>query len=344
MTTRASWMSGGRLGYAPEHFSRKMWCPVALKRRTLDGCERGHGHFDVLLEILIEITEPEPFSLTTLSRVVAGSIFDLPAVYHAVFDEETEAEAQRLERFLVSASSGPLKRIFAPGCGCGRLLRWFQDQGWTVCGLDKSRAAVAYANHLLDASLRAMDEHCSPVMGDLDRNSSAHRSPEASVVVGDMRAFDRNTLGTNELFDAAFCSVNTIRHLASDAAVRQHLASMASVIRPGGVYVIELELTEAFSQSTDAESLGNAGGAADALIWCKGISDREETFGTLVTLHDGSFQYSVEGEVVYRTYTRSQAVKLFNSTEQWTILDECSADDGGPKPIGDRCALALRRV
>lgn len=262
------------------------------------------------------------------SQPVRGSIFDLPAAYQGLFGRETEAEARLFAQCLRTHLLGSARRIFEPGCGGGRILRWFRDNNWAVCGLDESTNAVGFANRLLADS------------GDLiGEESEATAGP---VYVGDMTNFNLSHLGTADEFDAAYCSVNTIRHLPTDVAIRQHLAAMATIVRPGGVYAIEIELTETAAWSPDTESFSSDDSCAHAVIWRKRAGDRQEILGTLVSFDDGQATTVIEGEVNYRTYSHAEATSLLDSTEHWTLITDFNSNDA--QSIHDRWIFVLRRI
>ncbi len=44
------------------------------------------------------------------------------------------------------------------------------------------------------------------------------------------------------MFDAAFCTFNTFRHLTTEEAAVSHLQSVADHLRPGGLYILGLHI------------------------------------------------------------------------------------------------------
>ena len=59
--------------------------------------------------------------------------------------------------------------------------------------------------------------------------------------------------------DAAYCPINTFRHLLTEQSARSHLQCVADALRPGGIYVLGLHLLpldttqESIERWTDAE-------------------------------------------------------------------------------------------
>jgi len=140
------------------------------------------------------------------------------SVYDILQTPGTAAEVDALER-VEAARSGAARRAdrlwFEPACGTGRYLRVAAGRGRRVGGYDRDPDLVAYAARRLGRAVR----------------TAALTDP----VVPGVRP------GT---VDFAFIPVNTIRHLPDDAAVLAHLAQMAWLLAPGGVYVVGISLTD----------------------------------------------------------------------------------------------------
>lgn len=145
------------------------------------------------------------------------SIPDLYDVLHAPGTAEEVDVLRAIQRRAVGIVRSP--RWIEPASGTGRYLLEAAGQGVAGVGFDVSAPMVKYAR------ARAA------------RRSAARRP---RFFLADMRDFDAGRrLGR---FDFAFNPINTIRHLASDAAMRQHLAAMARVLHPHGVYAVGLSL------------------------------------------------------------------------------------------------------
>src|SRR5216683_3112258 len=53
--------------------------------------------------------------------------------------------------------------------------------------------------------------------------------------------------------DAAYCTVNTFRHLLTEQAARSHLECIAGSLRPGGIYVLGLHLLPLGGDKEDSD-------------------------------------------------------------------------------------------
>lgn len=151
--------------------------------------------------------------------------YDVPQYWDLAFDDDTVDEANFIEAAVAKYCEFSLNTLYEPGCGGGRLVVELSRRGHSVVGIDLSAASVEYANLQLQALGHAQ-----------------------SVAVGDMR--------TNRLeqpADAAYCLVNTFRHLLTEDDALQHLKSVAASIREGGLYVLGMHLLPPDADEEDEE-------------------------------------------------------------------------------------------
>ena len=143
-------------------------------------------------------------------------------VYDALHAPGTGGEAMvvaKLARRLTGKPRGTL-RFYEPACGTGRHLVALARRGHACVGVDLEPGMVAFAQR------------------EAKRTGVAER---ASFVCGDMTQV---VLDGSERVDAAFCLINSIRHLMSDRAMLAHLRSVRASLLPGGVYIVGIELIE----------------------------------------------------------------------------------------------------
>ena len=142
-------------------------------------------------------------------------MYEDPSIYDILQTPGTAAEVDALERIARTCGARTDGLWYEPACGTGRYLRVLAGRGRRVGGYDLAPQMVAYAARRLDRRVR--------VAGMTDPVVPGVRA--ASVAV-------------------AFNPVNTLRLLATDAAVRAHLAQVAALLAPGGVYLVGLSLTD----------------------------------------------------------------------------------------------------
>jgi len=144
-----------------------------------------------------------------------------PMVYDILHAPNTAQEVTALERIERRFSTVPptADRLwFEPACGTGRYLRVAAGRGRRVAGFDLDPGQVGYARRRVPHTFVA------------DMRNFAAAAAEAGLSAG--------------CADFAFIPVNSIRHLASDRQMWDHLAQMARILKPGALYVVGISLTD----------------------------------------------------------------------------------------------------
>ena len=126
-------------------------------------------------------------------EMLEGHLYDYPAYYDLIFGSDCAAELLFFEDCFEKFSGRTVRRLFEPACGTGRLLYRLARSGYTVAGNDLNPHAVAYCNARLER---------------------AGLTPSATV--GDMSSFR-----VRKKVDAAFNTINSVRHLGSETAARR---------------------------------------------------------------------------------------------------------------------------
>jgi SAM-dependent methyltransferase len=134
---------------------------------------------------------------------------DDAGLYDVAFSWDAEEELE----WVLGRMGDDVGSVLELGCGSGRFFPLLLGRGVEPFGVDLSDAMVTRARERL---------------GDPD-------SP--GVVVADMRDFD---LGRR--VDGAFCAVNTIGYLLTDADVDAHLECVAHHLHPGNRYLVQLDV------------------------------------------------------------------------------------------------------
>lgn len=131
--------------------------------------------------------------------------------------------------FVVSAAAKycpfPLKTLYEPGCGGGRLVVELASRGLHVTATDNSQKALDYAAAQL-----------------ANRNLNA-----------DLHCCDMTEYTCPKQVDLAYCLVNTFRHLLTEEDAVCHLKSIAQSLRPGGLYLLGLHLFPPDADTEDSE-------------------------------------------------------------------------------------------
>ena len=231
-------------------------------------------------------------SLETINE----SIYDHPKYYDLVFGADCAAEVKFFlgcgDRYL----KGEPRRFLEPACGTGRLLYALARQGYQVAGLDLNPKAVAFCN----ARLR-------------------RHGFEETAFVADMADFR-----VRRRFDLAFNTINSFRHLRSEAAARAHLECVGRAVRVGGLYLLGIHLTPTAVPPSETESWSARRGhlAISTHMWtnAREPSRRIERFGIRFDVHSPSRSFRIVDELVLRSYTPAQMNRLIAASRCWEIV------------------------
>jgi SAM-dependent methyltransferase len=228
-------------------------------------------------------------------ETVEGNIYDYPKYYDLVYGSDWKAEVNFLTACFNRFASGKVKRIFEPACGTGRLMFRMGRAGYDVSGLDLNPKVVAFCNRRLER---------------------AGLPPTAFV--GDMSDF---TLPLK--VDAAFNTINSFRHLATEAQALGHLQCVANSLRTGGIYVLGLHLTPTIGAPLDTESWSARRGNLAVLssLWVIGRDRRrrEERVGMSFDVYTPTRQFRIAGQSSFRMYTAAQMDALLRRIDEFEL-------------------------
>lgn len=247
-------------------------------------------------------------------RVVEESIYDHPKYYDLVFGADVAAETRFIlaceQEFATKSKSKDSEWYFEPACGTGRLMYALLRKGLPVCGLDLNPKAVGFCN------------------ARLQRHGYA-----ASAIVADMCEFGRSDFKgifpasrkKSGLIKVAFNTINSFRHVGTEAEARKHLECMADVIRPGGIYLLGVHLTPTQVPPSETESWSARRGhlAINTHMWTidRNKKKRLERFGIRFDVHTPSDSFRINDELRLRSYTPKQMDSLIKASGKWESVE-----------------------
>lgn len=145
-----------------------------------------------------------------------SGVYDHPFLYDLALSGSLTREVDFLEGVFERHADLPVRCVLEYGCGTGRYLRALSRRGYETAGVDRSRSMVAYG---------------------MNRSSDLLRPPRFHV--GDMARWSPPSR-----YDAAINMASTLRYLTTAEELRSHFRRAAEALRPGGVYVLDLVLSE----------------------------------------------------------------------------------------------------
>ncbi len=144
--------------------------------------------------------------------------YDTPLYYDIIFDVDTVAEADFLETVHRCHGTTRGRSVLELACGSGRLVRELAQRGWSPAGFDANPAMLEFAR-------RRLGRLGLPARLWQDRMESFR-------IPGGRR------------FDLVHCLVSTFKYLLTEADALACLARVASVLKPGGLFVLGIHLTD----------------------------------------------------------------------------------------------------
>ena len=259
-------------------------------------------------------------------KTLPGGLYDYPTYYDLVFGSDWKAEYDFLMACFERHSDRPIRRVFEPACGTGRLLYRLGRAGWSVSGLDLNPKSVEFCN----------------------RRLARHGLPQ-TCFTGDMTAFR-----LEQPVDAAFNMINSFRHLVDSRQPAEHFECMAEALTPGGLYVLGFDLTPTEGESLDEESWsarrGHLGVTTHLQSLGRDVKRRVETFRLTCDVYTPTERYRIEERLRFRTYTQRQFKALLKQVGKFELAAayDFSYDiDAGPIRIDastQDVVVVLRRV
>jgi SAM-dependent methyltransferase len=225
-----------------------------------------------------------------------ANLYDYPRYYDLVFGSDWKAEHDFLLAVFDTFATGRVRRVFEPACGTGRLLFRLAQSGLAVAGLDLNPRAVVFCNKRLE------------------RHGFA-----AAAFVGDMSDFE-----LPRPVDAAFNTINSFRHLATERQARSHLRCVAAALRQGGLYVLGLHLTPTEGSPLTEERWsarrGNLAINTHLETFDLDVESRTERCRMTMDIYTPTQAFQIVDELVFRTYTQAQLASLLKSIQEFEIV------------------------
>lgn len=241
---------------------------------------------------------------------MTSSAYVSPMIYDILMTPGTAAEADVVERVHRRFVVGPDSELpwLEPACGSGRLLRVLAGRGRRLTGYDLDPEMIAYARDSLRR--RGLQDQAVALVADM-------ASPTA----------------VSGRFGFAFNPWNSLRHLADDRAVLDHLRATAAVLAPRGVYVVGLSLASPLGSVPEEDVWEATRGGCRVLqvINWEPVGERIERAHVQLVVRRGAQEEFLSAGYDLRTYTDGQWRGLLASSPLRSVasLDLHGRDRGG---------------
>ena len=226
--------------------------------------------------------------------------YDTPLYYDIIFDADTPKDGTFLEAVYQTHSLGKgSKRVLEPACGSGRLVSEMGWRGWKVSGFDLSQPMLDYAADRL-----------------------AQQGQKATLWQDRMESF---TLPKKaQTFDLAHCLVSTFKYLLTEAHAVAHLRLVAEALRPGGIYVLGLHLTDYARAGCEHERwVGERDGVhvvCNTRDWPADPKTRLEDVRNRLSITKGGKKHTQETHWQFRTYSAAQMKTLLRKVPAFELV------------------------
>jgi SAM-dependent methyltransferase len=228
-------------------------------------------------------------------ETVTDSIYNYPVYYDLIFASDWAAEFRFLEAAFQKHVDKKTKRVLEPACGTGRLLFRMAKAGYDSAGLDLNEKAINYCNQRL-----------------------AKHGFKESAFVADMCDFE-----VKKPYDAAFNTINSFRHLATEKQTVEHFRAMAAAVRPGGIYALGFHLTPLEGPQTEQEHWSARRGnlVINTSMWPrdKDRKNRMERYNLRFDIHRPSGSQRIDDCLELRSYTYRQFGTMLKKIPEWTV-------------------------
>ncbi len=253
------------------------------------------------------------------NRILVANWFDYPQYYDIAFQAYNRREADFIEATCRKYCPFAARRFLEPACGSGRLITGFATRGYDVTGFDLSQPALSYLRRRL-----------------------ARRLLHAETFKAEMSDFR-----LSRPVDAAYCTVDTVRHLLTEQAARRHLTCIADSLRPGGIYVLGLHLVPLDVEKKDVLHWTERRGGTKVTVALRvlriDLHRRIENLRVCLLARRGSKEVRLRHEFQVRTYTAMQFRKLLDSVPSLELCDvyDCQYDIEQPLSLNDEMSYAV---
>ncbi len=153
------------------------------------------------------------------------ALYDRADWYDRLHRPGTDDEVWLLERVAAAHGRGG-KEWLEPACGTGRYLTYLAKRGYRLTGYDINTRALAFAS----ARLKRYGKRCRLIKDSMTRFCEPGR------------------------FDVAFNTLSTFRHLLTERDALKHLRLTSRSLRPGGLYLVGLDLADYATVADDEET------------------------------------------------------------------------------------------
>ncbi len=230
-----------------------------------------------------------------------SELYDNPLYYDIAFGYRDAAhEAAFLDLAIRKYQGREAKSVLDLACGtCAHSIE-LAKHGYNIAVLDKSGHMLAFARELFAAEGLA-----------------------ANFYEADMARFK---LGMTS--DSAICMGNSLAYLLDDDMILSHLSSVAAALRPGGLYIVDMDNHDYWSRRMSDGVLINKweasrGSTSVHVELCKTMLDaepRKSKIRLLLSVNDAGEKRMIENEDILRVLSQQELSAMVESESDFEVI------------------------
>jgi SAM-dependent methyltransferase len=251
--------------------------------------------------------------------------YEFPRAYDILLEPDTRREADFLEAVIERHGRSRGRAVLEPACGSGRLLVELASRGWSVTGIDLSPEMVAFARERL-----------------------ARARLRGRVVEAPMQEF-----ALPQRFDLAHCLINTFKHLLDERSAVAALRCVARALRPGGIFILALHLSDYDWRSRQRERWvahrGSTKVTCNLQSWPPDQRTRRERVRSRLTIEERGRTDRLETSWDFRTYDDAELARLLRAAPELELAETYGFEydlerPAAPDDLGRVLVLRRRQV
>ena len=255
--------------------------------------------------------------------------YDTPLYYDIIFDADSARECAFLEAVQACHGGTKGRRLLEPACGSGRLVSEMARRGWNVSGFDGSERMLEFARDRLKT-----------------------QGLKAHLWHGWMQSFEIPGGKNPASFDLAHCLVSTFKYLLTEKDAVAHLQRVAASLKPGGLYVLGIHLSDYRRQTHEHERwVAERDGihvVCNTRSWPPQRGARLEDLRNRLKITHAGRVHTQETRWQFRTYNAAQVRSLLRKVPALALVGvyDFTYDISAPRKLDDSYSdiiLVLRR-
>lgn len=242
-------------------------------------------------------------------ETIRANWYDYPHLYDIAFGWDPSVEVDFLEEAFRRFSGRPVRTVFEPFVGAGRIAIELARRGYEVSGVDLSPAAIDFA-----------------------RERTAERSLAVRLDVQNVAQWR-----TERPYDAIVALIDSFRLLKSERDAASAVRAFHAGLKPGGVLVIGIDVGAKPVEVTDEEhwTLERAGVVVETAVF--DLRKPGKTAGTTVVrsvLHvtEPDREYEIITDEEMRKYTLKTFLNLLRENGPFGLKALCDRDYDFARP------------